>query len=130
MRAFALLSRTHHDEFEEVCVEAVDPGDAIVMYRDCLRVRLRDPAHEFLLLMALTRCGQDHRVAPGSYQFPADWEAEVRDIVSFHCLRASVVPSVRFELDLRRGGALDTLRPALLRRRPTFGPTYPRIAVA
>ena len=31
---------------------------------------------------------------------------------------------------LHRAGALDALRAALLRRAPTFGPTYPRIMVA
>ena len=130
MRAFALVSKTHQDQFEEVYVEAIDPGDAIIMRHDFLRVRLRDPTEEVLLMMGLTRCGQHHRAAPGGYGFPADWESEVRDIVSFHRLRASVVPSALFELDLRRDGALDALRAALLRQAPTFGPTYPRIALA
>ena len=33
-------------------------------------------------------------------------------------------------LDFRRRSALDALRAALLRRAPTFGPTYPRIIAA
>jgi len=31
IRAFALLSSTHQDEFEEVCVAAIDTGDAIII---------------------------------------------------------------------------------------------------
>jgi hypothetical protein len=130
VEAFALVSSAHQDEFEEVCAAAIDTGDAIIMRHDLLRVRVRDPAEEGVLLLALTRCGQHHRVAPGSYGFPADWESEVCDIVSFHGIRASVVPSACFELEVRHHGALDALPAALLRRAPTFGPTYPRITVA
>ena len=128
--ALAVLSAAHESKFEMACDEAIDPRDATVVPHPFLRVRLRDPAHEIILLLALTGCGQNHRVAPGSYEFPAEREAEVRGIVSYHSLRASVVPSLRFHLALRHGGLLGGLRAALLRRAPTFGPTYPRIAVA
>ena len=129
IEAFALVSSAHQDEFEEVCAGAIDTGDAIIMRHDLLRVRVRDPAEEVVLL-ALTRCGQHHRVAPGCYGVPAEWEPEVRDIVSLHGIRAGVVPSACFELEVRHDGALAALRAALLRRAPTFGPTYPRITVA
>ncbi len=131
IEAFALVGSAHQDEFEEVRAAAIDTGGAIIMRRDLLRVRVRDPAEEVVpLLLALTRCRQHHRVAPGCYGFPAEWEAEVRGIVPFHGIRAGVVPSARFELEVRHDGALDALRAALLRRAPTFGPTYPRITVA
>ena len=126
IEASALVSSAHQDESEEVCAAAIDAGDAIIMRRDLLRVRVRDPAEEGVLLLALTRCGQHHRVAPGSYGVPAEWEPEVRDIVSLHGIRAGVVPSACFALEFRHDGALA----ALLRQAPTFGPTYPRITVA
>jgi hypothetical protein len=130
-RAFALLSSAHQDEFEEVCAEAIDAGDAIIMRHDLLRVRVRDPHEEFMLLLALPDdCAQRCRVGPGRYMFPPDRAPEIRRIAAFHGIRASVVPSACFELELWRDGALDALRAALLRRAPTFGPTYPRIAVA
>ena len=128
--ALAVLSAAHEAEFEAACDEAIDPRDATVVPHPFLRVRVRDPAHEVILLLALAGWVQDYRVAPGSYEFPAEWEAEVRAIVSNHSLRASVVPSLRFHLALRHGGLLGRLRAAVLRRAPTFGPTYPRIAVA
>jgi hypothetical protein len=129
--AFALLSSTHQDEFEEVCAQAISAGEAIIMRHDLLRVRVRDPHEEFLLLLALPDdFAQRCRVGPGRYVFPPEWAPEIRRIGAFHGIRASVVPSACFELDLWRDGALDALRAALLRRAPTFGPTYPRIAVA
>lgn len=131
IRAFALLSSTHQDEFEEVCAAAIETGDAIIMRHDLLRVRVRDPQEEVLLLLALPDdIGQRCRVAPGSYAFPPGWTAEIRRMVAFHGVRASVVPTAVFRLDLRHGGLLDALRAALLERAPTFGPTPPRIAVA
>ncbi len=129
-RALALLSSTHQDEFEQVCVEAIGTGNAIIMRHDLLRVRVRS-LDEFMLLMALPDdFGQRHRVGPGSYAFPPGWAPDIRRIAAFHNIRASVVPSACFELELWRDGALQALRAALLRRAPTFGPTYPRIAVA
>jgi hypothetical protein len=128
--ASAVLSAAHEAEFYAACKEAVEPHDAIVVPFPFLRVRLRDPAHDIILLLTLAGWGQHHRVAPGSYEFPMEREAEVRAIVSDHGLRASVVPSLRFRLELRHGRLLDDLRAALLGRVPTFGPTYPRITVA
>jgi hypothetical protein len=128
--ASTVLSAAHEAEFEAACEEAVEPHDATVVPYPFLRVRLRDPAHEPILLVAVEDWGQDYRVAPGSYECPMEREAEVRAIVSNNSLRASVVPSLRFRLELRHAGLLDGLRAALLGRAPTFGPTYPRIAVA
>ena len=131
VRAFALLSSTHQDEFEEVCMEAINPGDAIIMRHDLLRVRVRDPAEEIVLLMALPDdSGQRCRVGPGSYAFPPGWAPEIRRVAALHGIRASVVPTACFELELWCDDALEALRAALLRRAPTFGPTYPLIAVA
>ncbi len=131
MRAFALLSSKHQDEFEEVYAEVIHPTEAIIMRHDLLRVRVRNSEDEFWLLMALPDdSGQRCRVGPGSYAFPPEWEPEVRRVAAFHNIRASVVPSACFELELWRDDALEALRAALLRRAPTFGPTYPRIAVA
>ena len=45
-------------------------------------------------------------------------------------LDVSSSTSVGYQLELRDGYALRGLCAALLRRAPTFGPTYPRIAVA
>jgi hypothetical protein len=128
--AFAVLSATHEAEFEAACGEAIDPRDATIAPHPFVRVRLPDVAEEVLLMLALTGCGQDYWVGPLSYEFPPEWEAEVRDIVSLHRLRASIVPSVRFHLGLRHGGLIDDLNAALLRRAPLFGPSYPRIAAA
>ncbi len=101
------------------------------MRHDLLRVRVRNPHEDVLLLLALPDdSGQRCRVGPGSYAFPPGWEPEIRRIMAHNGVRASVVPTAVFRLELRRGGALDALRAALLRRAPTFGPTYPRITVA
>ena len=101
------------------------------MRHDLLRVRVRDRSDEVLMLLALPDdSGQRCRVGRGSYAFPPGWAPEIRHIAAFHDIRASVVPSACFELELWRDGALEGLRAALLRRAPTFGPTYPRIAVA
>jgi hypothetical protein len=126
--AFVVLSMTHMAEFEAAITEIADPCCATAVPYPFLRVRLRDVADEVLLLLALSRCGQEYRVGPGLYGFPAEWEEEVRETVAFHCLRASVVPSVCYRLELRRAGMLDNLRSALLARTPTFGPSYPKIA--
>lgn len=128
--ALAVRGAAHEAEFLAACEEAVEPHDATVVPREFLRVRLWDSAHEVILLFALRGCGRHFRVAPGSYEFPMEWEAEVRAVVSDHGLRASVVPSLRVRLELRHGGLLDDLSAALLGRAPTFGPTYPRITVA
>ncbi|CAA9229977.1 MAG: hypothetical protein AVDCRST_MAG08-1048 [uncultured Acetobacteraceae bacterium] len=37
--ASALISSVHQDEFERVCVEAVDPGDAIMLHHRLVRAR-------------------------------------------------------------------------------------------
>ncbi len=129
--AFALLSSTHQDEFEEVCMEAINPGDAIIMRHDLLRVRVGDPEEDGVVLLAMPGdLAQRCRVGPGSYVFPPERSAEVRAGLSQLGIRASVVPSAVYSLDLRDPGLLDALRAALLRQAPTFGPTYPRIAVA
>jgi hypothetical protein len=128
--AFAVLSAAHEGEFESACEETISASDAIMVQHPFLHVRVRDPAEEVVLLLALSRCGQHHWVVPGNYAFPAEWETEVRDIASFHSIRASIIPSVSFQLELRHGGLLDDLRAALLSRAPTFGPTYPRIIAA
>jgi hypothetical protein len=128
INAHAVLSTTHAPEFEAVFDNVAEPGAATAVAYPFLRVRLRDVADEVLLLMALSRCGQHYRVGTGLYDFPAEWEEEVSEILAFHCLRASVVPSVLYRLELRQAGMLDDLRGALLARTPTFGPTYPRIA--
>jgi hypothetical protein len=128
--ASAVLSTTHAAEFEAVLEEVLESSGATAVPYPFLRVRLRDSDDEVMLLMALSsnRCGQHHRVGPLLYAFPAEWEGEVREIVAFHFLRASVVPSVCYCLELRHVGMLDDLRDALLARTPMFGPTYPRIA--
>jgi hypothetical protein len=125
--AFAVLSSVHQDEFEEVCVEAIDVGDAVIIRRDVLRVRVRDPEEDFMLLMAMPGdLGQRCRFAPGRYVFPPEAAPIVHDGVSLLSVRASIVPTAVFDMELR-GGALEALRAALLRRAPTFGPRYPRI---
>ena len=127
--ALALLSAVHQDEFEEVCVGAIGVGDAVIIRHDLLRVRVRNRDEDFLLLMALPDdLGQRCRVGPGGYLFPAEAAPEVRGAISLHRIRAGFVPTAVFDLELR-GGALDALRAALLRRTPTFGPTYPVIGV-
>ena len=126
--ASAVLSARHAAEFEAVFEEALEPCGATAIPYPFLRVRLRDVGDEVVLLMALSRCGQQYRVGTGLYGFPAEWEEEVREIVAFHRLRASVVPSVCYRLELRKEGMLDDLRGALLARTPTFAPNYPRIA--
>jgi hypothetical protein len=127
--AFAVLASVHQDEFEEVCAEAIDVGDAVIIRRDVLRLRVRDPAQEVALLLALPGdLGQRCRYAPGRYVFPL-WEAPVvQDAVSLLGIRAGVVPTAVFDMELL-GGALDALRAGLLRRAPTFGPSYPRIEI-
>ena len=62
--------------------------------------------------------------------FPPEWAPEIQRIVSNHDLRAGVVPSVGYQLELRDAGALRGLCAALLRRAPIFRPTYPRIIAA
>jgi hypothetical protein len=128
--ASVVLSTTHAAEFEAVIEEALEPCGATAIPYPFLRVRLRNSDDEVVLLMALSsnRCGQHHRVAPLCYAFPTEWEEEVRDILAFHSIKAGVVPSVCYRLELRRAAMLDDLRGALLARTPTFGPTYPRIA--
>ena len=116
-------------EFEAAIDEIADPCSATAVAFPFLRVRVRDVGDEVLLLMALSRCGQHYRIGPGLYDFPAEWEEEVRELAAFHFLRASVVPSVCYHLELRRASILDALRGALFERAPTFGPTYPRIAL-
>ena len=129
--AFAVLSATHEAEFEAACEEAICPYDATVVPHPFLRVRVRHPDDEIVLVLALPDdFGKRCRVGPGSYVFPPEWAPEIQRIVSHHDLRASVVPSVRYHLELRDGDALRGLCAALLRRAPTFGPTYPRIIAA
>ena len=129
--AFAVLSATHEAEFEAACEEGVGPCDATVIPHPFLRVRVRRPEDEIVLVLALPDdSGQRCRVGPGSYVFPPEWAPEIRRIVSHHDLRASVVPSVHYHLELRDGCALRGLCAALLRRAPTFGRTYPRIIAA
>ena len=126
--AVVVLSMTHMAEFEAAIDEIADPCSATAVAYPFLRVRLRDVGDEVLLLMALSRCGQHYRVGTSLYGFPAEWEEEVRELAAFHFLRASVVPSVCYHLELRQASILDSLRGALSERAPTFGPTYPRIA--
>ena len=131
MRAYALVSKTHQDAFEEVCVEAIDTAQAIIMFNAILRVRLRDPRDDGVVLLAMPGdLAQRCRVGPGSFVFQPERSAEVRAQLSQLGIRASFVPSAVYSLDLRDPGLLDALRAVLLRRAPTFGPTYPRIAVA
>jgi len=128
--AFAVLSSVHQDEFEEVCAEALGVGDAVIIIRrDVLRVRVRDPGQEGVLLLALPGdLGQRCRFGPGRYVFPAEATPIIRDAVSLLGIRASVVPTAVFDMELR-GGALGALRAALLRRAPVFGSRYPRIEI-
>ena len=129
--AFAVLSATHEAEFEAACEEAICPYDATVIPHPFLRVRVRNLTDKIVLALALPDdFGKRCRVGPRSYVFPPEWAPEIRRIVSHHDLRASVVPSVGYRLELRDGGALRGLCAALLRRAPTFGPTYPRIDAA
>jgi hypothetical protein len=127
--AWALLSDRHVAEFEAAFDEAALPSHAVAIPYPFLRVRVRASADEVLLLMALSQCGQKYRVSAGQYAFPAEWEDEVRDILAFHQVRASAVPSVCYRLELRNQSVFDDLQTAL-QRLPVFGPTYPRIAVA
>jgi hypothetical protein len=127
--AFAVLSTTHAPEFEVAFDEALEPCGATAVPHPFLRVTLRDVGDEVLLLMALSRAGQAYRVAAKQYAFPAGWEEEVLSIVALHGIHASVVPSVCYRLELRQASMLDNLRGALSERAPTFGPTYPAIAV-
>lgn len=130
--ATAVLSTTHAAQFEAAFEDALEASDAIIVSHPFLRVSLRDVYDEVLLLMALSsnHCGQHHRVGPLRYAFPAGWEAEVRGILAFYSIKAGVVPSVCYRLELRNAGMLDDLHTALNRQAPTFGPTYPRIAVS
>ena len=129
--AFAVISATHEAEFGAACEEAICPYDATVIPHPFLRVRVRHPVDDIILLLALPDdSGLRCRVGPGSYLFPPELAPEIRRIVSHHDLRAGVVPSVGYQLELRDGYALRGLCAALLRRAPTFGPTYPRIVAA
>ena len=129
--AFAVLSATHEAEFEAVCEGAICPYDATVIPHPFLRVRVRNLTDAIVLALALPDdFGKRCRVGPGRYVFPPEWAPEIRRIVSHHDLRASVVPSVGYRLELRDDGALRGLCAALLRRAPTFRPTYPRIVAA
>jgi hypothetical protein len=129
INAYAVLSRTHAGEFEAVLEDALEPSGAMAIPFPILRLRLRDVADEMLLLMALSGVGQAYRVAARQYAFPAEWEEEVEGIIAFHSVRASVVPSICYSLELRNADMLGDLHAALHGRAPTFGPTYPRIAV-
>lgn len=127
--AIALLSAVHTAEFEAAFDAVAEPGGATIIPYPILCVRLRHDVDEMVLLMALSHVGQNYRTAPGIYSFPAEWADEVRDILRFHHLRAAVVPSVAYRLELQNPALLNDLRDALLGLAPTFGPTYPRIAV-
>lgn len=129
--AYALVKRDDQDEFEEACVDAFDGGDAIVIRHDVLHVQVDGDGDAIMLLLALPddtayRC----RIAPGLHEFPLGWEHELRRVVRDHCISASVVPTARFEPGLRHRALVEASRAALVRRTPTFGQTYPRIAVA
>lgn len=128
--AYTVLSRTHVGEFEAVLEEALEPYGVTAVPFPILRVRLRDVADEVLLLMALSSVGQAYRVVAGEYAFPGDWEEEVEGVIALHDIRAGVVPSVCYRLELRNAAMLDHLHAALHGRGPTFGPTYPRIAAS
>ena len=129
--AFAGFSRTHEADFDAACAEAVSPGDAIVTLQDRLRVRVRDPHEDGMLLLALPGdLAQRHRVGPGRYDFPEECWPEVREAASLLGIRFDVAPWLVCRLELRDRGTLRALRAALLRRAPIFGATYPRIAVA
>jgi hypothetical protein len=128
--ASVTVSATHESEFEATCEEAIDPCDAMVMPYRFLHVRFRDPADEPLLMLAVNGCGQHYRVSAANYEFPTEWEAEVRELVSFHRVQASIVPAARYHLELRYPDLLGALRAALLRKAPTFGATYPRVVIA
>jgi hypothetical protein len=52
--ALAVRGAAHEAEFLAACEEAVEPHDATVVPREFLRVRLRDSAHEVILLFALS----------------------------------------------------------------------------
>ena len=127
--AVALLSAVHAVQFEAAFDAIALPSHATIIPFPFLRVRLQDDADETILLMALSRVGQKYRVERRFFSFPAEWEDEVRDIVTYHSLRAAVVPSVAYRMELLSLGLLDDLRSALERMSPTFGPIYPRIAV-
>jgi len=128
-KALAVVSSVRQDEFEEVCMEAVEPGCAVVIRRDVLRVRVRDPAQEVVLLLALPcDLGQRCRVAPGRYILPPGAAPLVYEAVSRLGIGAGIVPTAVFDMELL-DGALDAQRAALLRRGPTFGPTYPRFEI-
>ena len=128
IEAFALLSGVHEDDFEEALAEGVDPRDATVIHYGLVRARVRDPQEDFLLLMALKGdLAQRCRVGPGRYWFPAERWPEVHEAAERHRIRTRAVPSLLYRMEMRRDGPLDALRAALLRRAPTFGPTYPRI---
>ena len=129
--AFALVRRDDQDGFEEACIDAFDTGDAIVIRHDVLHVQADGDEDAIMLLLALPddtayRC----RIAPGLHEFLPEWEPELRRIVRDNRVSASLVPTARFELDLRHPGLIDALRGALLRQAPTFGPTYPRFVAA
>jgi hypothetical protein len=127
--AAAVICADHQAEFEMAYEDALSPYDATVLPLPFLDVRVPDDAHEALLLLGLNGWGAAYRIAAGRFAFPADWEAEVREIVGRVGLRATVQPCVCFHLELRHAGLLDDLRVALLRRAPTFRPTYPSIVV-
>ena len=129
--AFAAFSRTHEADFDAACAEAVSPGGAVVTFHDWLRVRVRDPYEDGMLLLALPGdLAQRHRVGPGRYEFPEECWPAVREATSLLGVRFGVVPWLVCRLELRDGGTLRALSAALLRRAPTFGPTYPRLSMA
>jgi hypothetical protein len=130
INAYTVVSRTHAGEFEAVLEEALEPSSATAVLHPFLRVRLRDIDDEVLLLMALSRLAQPYRVVARQYAFPAGWEEELEGVIAFHSIRASVVPSICYRLELRNDDMLDNLHAALNGRAPTFGPTYPRIGVS
>jgi hypothetical protein len=91
--ALAVLSATHSAEFEAASDSVCVPCRATAVPHPFLRVRLRDAAEGVPLLLALSGCGQDHRVAAGLYGFPAHREEEVRGVLALNGIRAGVVPS-------------------------------------
>lgn len=130
IEAFVVLGRTHENEFDAAYAEVVDPCDVIVTLRNWIRVRVRNRDEDGSLLLGLPGdLGQRRMVRPGVYVFPAEHWPDFQDMIAFLNIRASVVAWVTMRLELRNSAVLAALRAALLRRAPTFGPSYPRIAV-
>ena len=130
INALAVVSAQHEAEFVAALEEVVSPDDATIAPYPCVRVHVPDADEEILLLLALRGCGQNYRTGPGRFAFPAEWESEVGDVVALCGIRASVVTSVGFRLELRSARLLDDLRASLRRRQGTFGPTYPSVTAA